>query len=80
MTDRTHRIKFGLTDVARELDLEVEDGEAVVSAFESALDSDTKLLWVTAKSGRRHGLVVDKIVYVDVEPPKEDRPGIGFGG
>ncbi len=71
------RIKFGLTNVARELDLEVESAEAVVSEFEDALSGDQKLLWVSAMNGRRHGLVVDKIVYIEVEAQEEQR-GIGF--
>ncbi|MDX1691615.1 MAG: DUF3107 family protein [Acidimicrobiia bacterium] len=78
MSDTTStRVKFGLSHVPRELDLEVEDGDALVEEFASALDEGTKLLWVTDKAGRRHGLVVDKIVYVDVEPEKT-KPGIGF--
>jgi hypothetical protein len=71
------RVKFGLMNVAREFDLEVEDVDALLEEFEAALDGDRKLLWVTAKGGHRHGLALDKIVYGDIEP-EESKKGIGF--
>ena len=73
------RVKFGMADTAREIDVEVDDAEALVSAFVAAIDGGEKVLWVTDQEGRRHGLVVDRIVYVDVEADKA-RPGIGFSG
>jgi hypothetical protein len=78
MSDTTStRVKFGLMNVARELEVEVEDVDGLLEEFESALEGGKKLLWVTARGGRRHGLAVDKIVYVDVEA-EEAKKGIGF--
>ena len=71
------RVKIGMTSVPRELDLEVEDGQKVVSAFEEALAKEENVLWITEQDGRRFGLVVDKIAFVEVEP-ESDKP-IGFG-
>lgn len=73
------RVKFGMADTAREIDVEVDDAEALVNAFTAAIDGGEKVLWVTDQEGRRHGLVVGRIVYVDVEADKA-RHGIGFGG
>ena len=73
----TTRVKFGLSDTARDLDLEVEDAEALVTAFQKAIDSGDAVLWITEEDGHRHGLVVDKIVYIDVEPERTRR-GVGF--
>jgi len=71
------RVRIGMTMTARELDLEVADAEAVVHAFQAAVEEAHKVLWVVDEEGRRHGLVVDKIAYIDVEAEKATR--IGFG-
>jgi hypothetical protein len=64
---KTVRVKIGLADTPRELDIEVTDAESLVAQFEESVTEGRKLLWVTEEDGRRHGLVVDKIVYIDVE-------------
>jgi hypothetical protein len=57
------------------VDVEIEDAESLIAAFESALEEGEKLLWVTEEDGRRHGLVVDRIVYIDVEPGRSRAVG-----
>jgi hypothetical protein len=71
------RVRIGMTMTARELDLEVADAEGVVRSFQQAVDKGDKLLWVVDEEGRRHGLVVDKIAYIDVEAEKSTRVGFG---
>jgi hypothetical protein len=66
-----------MADTAREIDVEVDDAEALVAAFTKAIEEGEEVLWVTDQDGRRHGLVVCRIVYIDVEAEKV-RPGIGF--
>ena len=72
------RVKFGMADTAREIDVDVDDAESLMTEFEAAVGGgENRVLWVTDEDGRRHGLVVDKIVYVDVEAEKP-RTGVGF--
>lgn len=71
------RVKFGMADTVREVDVEVDDGDALITEVEQAIAEGGRLLWVTTVDGRRYGLVVDRIVFVDVEPEKR-RTGIGF--
>lgn len=71
------RVKIGMTMSARELDFEVEDAEELLGAFRRAVEEGEKILWVTDEEGRRHGLVVDKIAYLDVEADKSTRVGFG---
>jgi hypothetical protein len=71
------RVKIGLTFVPREIDIDVDDADGFMSDFEAALSSDSKVWWVTDRDGHRHGLVVDKVAYIDVEVER-DR-AIGFG-
>jgi len=71
------RVRIGVTMTARELDLEVADAEEVIRSFRQAVEDGEKILWLVDEEGRRHGLVVDKIAYLDVEADKS--PRIGFG-
>ncbi|OFW66479.1 MAG: hypothetical protein A2Z12_05490 [Actinobacteria bacterium RBG_16_68_21] len=71
------RVKIGLTFAPREVDIEVADAEAFIRDFEAAVVTGG-VWWVTDREGHRHGLVVDKIAYVDVEPGDRDRT-VGFG-
>jgi hypothetical protein len=66
-----------MADTVREVDVEVDDGDALITEVEQAIAEGDRLLWVTTAEGRRYGLVVDRIVFVDVEPEKR-RTGIGF--
>ena len=47
------------------------------ASFRQAVEQGDKLLWVVDEEGHRHGLVVDKIAYVDVEAEKSTRVGFG---
>ena len=73
------RVRIGMSMTARELDLEVADAEEVMRSFRQAVEQGDKLLWVVDEEGHRHGLVVDKIAYVDAEPEKPSRVGFGKG-
>lgn len=71
------KVKIGITHSAREIEVEVEDSEVFMREFEAMVAGDRKLWWVTDQQGNRHGLVVDRIAYVEVGPER-DRT-IGFG-
>lgn len=76
-TSTKTRVKIGLTFAPREVDIDVDDGEAFIRDFEAAVTAGG-VWWVTDREGHRHGLVVDKIAYVDIELGERDRT-IGFG-
>ncbi|MBN2113730.1 MAG: DUF3107 domain-containing protein [Acidimicrobiia bacterium] len=71
------RVRIGMTMTARELDLDVADAEDVINSFQRAVEEGDKLLWIVDEDGHRHGLVVDKIAYVDVEAEKATHVGFG---
>jgi hypothetical protein len=71
------RVKIGMAATPRELDLEIEDAESLVGSLQQALDGGEKILWVVDEEGRRHGLVVVKIAYVNLEAGSSKT--IGFG-
>jgi hypothetical protein len=73
----TTRAKIGLSQVPREVDLDVDDAEAFMREFEDAVAGGVRVWWVTDREGHRHGIVVDKIAYIDVEPSRDNRR-VGF--
>jgi hypothetical protein len=77
MSDTTVTVKIGVMFAPREIELEVEDVDAFVSDFEAAMISESSVWWITEASGRRRGLVVDKVSYVDIEPEREKTVGFG---
>ncbi len=70
------KVKIGITHSAREIEVEVEDSEAFIREFEGLVTGGQKLWWVTDPQGNRHGLVIERIAYVEVAPER-DRT-IGF--
>jgi hypothetical protein len=60
-----------------ELELETEAAEELVAGIEAALAGDTPMVWVTDEGGRRHGLVVGKVAFVELGP-EADKHGVGF--
>ncbi len=77
MSDPAVKVKIGVTFAPREIELEIDDVDAFVAEFEAAMDDGGTVWWVTDAEGRRRGLVVDKVSYVEIEPEK-DRV-VGFG-
>jgi hypothetical protein len=71
------RVKIGLSYVPREIDVDVDDAEGFITEFDRAMAEGTKVWWVTDREGHRHGIVVDKVAYVDVEPEKDRKVGFG---
>ncbi len=70
------KVRIGV-QAARELELEVEDGEAVVEQLEAALDAGEAISWIVDTRGDRHGIAMGKLVFVQVEG-EADRRGVGF--
>jgi len=73
----TVSVKIGVTFAPREIEIEIEDVDAFVAEFDAAMSSAATVWWVTDSTGRRRGLVSDKVSYVDIEP-EHDRT-VGFG-
>jgi len=72
-------IRIGVVYTARELNLETDDTVDGVSAqIESAISAGDGVLWLTDKKGRRVGVPVDKIAYVEIVTDAGGRK-VGFG-
>lgn len=78
MSDSTTvRVRIGVTFASREIEIEIEDVDAFVLEFESAMTNGSTVWWVTDSSGWRRGLVIDKVSYVDIEPERDRTVGFG---
>lgn len=74
-------LRIGLTQTPKELEVQLPDDveqDDVQRQVESALAAGGTL-WLTDRKGRRVGVVVEKMAYVEIGSP-EDQRRIGFGG
>jgi hypothetical protein len=74
-------VRIGITQTPKELEVELADDvdrDAVLTDINQALDKGDGVLWLTDRRGRRVGVPVPKVAYVEVGPPSPDRR-VGFG-
>ena len=75
--EETITVRFGMSS-ARELEIEVEPGHDIAKEFEEALAGGAELLWVPDVKGHMHGIVLDKVGFIEVESAR--RRDVGFSG
>jgi hypothetical protein len=72
-------VRIGVVYTTRELSLETEESaEQIAAAVDSAISAGDSLLWLTDTKGRRIGVPVEKIAYVEVAADAGGRK-VGFG-
>ena len=74
-------MRIGITHTPKELEVEMGDDadrDQVVSDIEKLLKTGDGVLWLTDKKGRRVGIPVVKVAYVEVGAPSSERR-VGFG-
>jgi hypothetical protein len=74
-------VRIGVTYTGKEIELEMADdakGDDVVKRVEEAVSSSSGVLWLTDKRGRSVGVPADKVAYVEIGSPGDDRR-VGFG-
>jgi hypothetical protein len=73
-------VRIGIVQTPKELEVELGDEverDKLLRDIESALAGDA-VLWLTDRRGRRVGVPVAKVAYVEVGAPSPDRR-VGFG-
>jgi hypothetical protein len=72
-------VRIGMTYTPKELELELEDGvsEEIVDEITKAVASESAMLWLTDRKGRRVGIATTKLAWVEVGPESEGRR-VGF--
>lgn len=73
-------VRIGVTYTAKELEVDLgddADADAVQADIETAIVGDGSVLWLTDRRGRRIGVPVDKVAYIEIGSPEDSRR-IGF--
>ena len=73
----TVKVRFGMSST-RELEIEVEPGHDIATEFETAAAKQVPILWIRDTRGHRHGIVVEKVAFVEIESAR--RRDVGFTG
>ncbi|HZJ48247.1 MAG TPA: DUF3107 family protein [Acidimicrobiia bacterium] len=76
-TGETTKVRFGMA-ATRELEIEVEPGHNIAAEFEAAAGNGSQILWVLDTRGHRHGIVLEKVAFVEIESAR--RRDVGFSG
>jgi hypothetical protein len=74
-------VRIGITHTPKELEVEMPEDtnrDEVVKSIEKMLQTGDGVLWLTDRKGRRVGVPVVKVAYVEVGAPSSDRR-VGFG-
>jgi hypothetical protein len=74
-------VRIGITHTPKEIEVEMPDdadSDSVVADIEKLLKTGDGVLWLTDRKGRRVGVPVVKVAYVEVGAPSGDRR-VGFG-
>jgi len=74
-------VRIGITQTGKELEVELGDDvghDVMVGQIETALSKSDGVLWLTDRKGRRYGVPVEKVAYVEIGPVSEARR-VGFG-
>ncbi len=74
-------VRIGITHTPKELEVEMPedmDRDAMVADIEKLLKTGDGVLWLTDRKGRRVGVPVVKVAYVEVGAPTSERR-VGFG-
>jgi hypothetical protein len=74
-------VRIGLTQTPKELEVQLDEGTdpAEVRAQVEAALGESTTLWFTDRRGRQIGVPSEKLAYVEIGSPNEERR-IGFGG
>ncbi len=74
-------VHIGVTYTGKEIELEMADDASpddVIKRVEAAVGSSGGVLWLSDKRGRSVGIPADKVAYVEIGSPGDDRR-VGFG-
>ena len=72
-------VRIGVVYSPKELTVEVDSSpEQIVAHFEKSLAESAPMLWMNDERGRRIGVPLDKIAYVEIAQDDDGRR-VGFG-
>jgi len=73
-------IRIGLTYSPKEIEIDLGDdqaGDELVKQITDSVGTEGAMLWLTDRKGRRVGIPVQKLAYVELGAPRSGR-SVGF--
>jgi len=70
-------VRIGIADAAREVELELDDPAGVETEINQAFADGIEVYWVTDTKGRRVGIPLGRVAYIEIN--SEARSAVGFG-
>jgi hypothetical protein len=74
-------VRIGIIQTPKELEVELKDDadrDKVVADMEKLLKTGDGVLWLTDRKGRKVGVPVAKVAYIEIGAPTAERR-VGFG-
>lgn len=74
-------VRIGVTHTTREIEVELDDDadrDKVVAGIEAALANEDGVVWLDDRRGRRYGIPVAKVAWIEIDHSNQDRR-VGFG-
>ena len=74
-------VRIGIARSVKELEVEMADDtdrDAIIAEIDESLSNASGVLWLTDRKGRRVGVPVAAVAYVEVGAPVAERR-VGFG-
>ena len=74
-------VRIGVVQSPKEIELELPEGadaDQISAQVESAVGSETGVLWLTDRKGRKVGVPSSRIAYVELNTTSDERR-VGFG-
>jgi hypothetical protein len=72
-------VKLGVIDNSKELEIDIDQSaDEVAKTVEDALSLGAGMLWLIDRKGRRVGIPVDKLAYIEFGEDNRDKR-VGFG-
>jgi len=73
-------VRIGVALTPKELSLELDGSvEDALKAIDRAMKGGDTMVWLTDAKGRRVGVALDKLAYIEVDA-EEGTKRVGFGG
>ncbi len=69
------RVRIGVSDSPREIELDIEDVDAFVKNAEKAIGAGDQVLWVTDTEDHKVGIPARSIAFIDISPDSKRSAG-----
>jgi hypothetical protein len=74
-------VRIGVLHTPKEIDIEMGDDvdrDKLIESIEESMTSGT-VLWLTDRKGRRVGVPIERVAYIEIGEPAADHRRVGFG-